>query len=156
MNAYKIMMFILLFNFSISLVTGLSIYSNTHVSSAENFSIISEEGEMGDSFSSQKLIMDLIGWDIVASIITGSIAGVFLAYGLKVPGDSAFVYSTFASFYLIKAQESLYIFWSFGNNAPGSVKLAILAGCAVFTFVMMVALLSFLMQLVKGPWSGMQ
>lgn len=149
MNAYKVMVFIILFNLSISAVTALRIYStagNVHVDEQFNVS----------SYSGVDLVMDFVGWDLFTSFITGAIAGVFLAYGLKVPGDSAFVYSTFSSFYLLKTQDALVIFWDVGKVAPASVQLAILIACAIFTFVALVALLSFIMQLVKGPWASME
>jgi hypothetical protein len=145
------MMFILLFNFSISIVTGLSIYKTAGA--------VSPPSDMDvHGYSSVSAIMDLIGWDLFYSFIGGAIAGVFVAYGLKVPGDSAFVYSTFSTFYVVKARSAVQIFWAIGNNDSISYtgQLAILFGCVIFTFVVMVALLSFLMQLVKGPWSGME
>ena len=149
MNAYKIMLFIMLFNLSLSAVTTLHIYSAAgNVHPGENLSV--------SSYSSFQAVMDFLGWDLLVSIITGFIGGVFLAYGLKVPGDSAFVYSTFSSFYLLKTQDALTIFWEMGNTANESVQTAIIVGCVIFTFVVVIALLSFIMQLVKGPWATME
>jgi hypothetical protein len=144
------MMFLLLYNFSLSIVSGLSIYKNTHVSAPSGYDV--------ETYTTQAMIMDLIGWDLITSFLGGAIAGVFLAYGLKVPGDSAFVYSTFGTFYIVKASDAIAIFWDLAKagSTPSEVKLAILFGVVIFTFVMAVALLSFIMQLVKGPWSGME
>jgi len=148
MNAYKIMLFIIIFNISVSAVTTLNIYSSAgNVHPSEDFS--------STGYSGVQAVMDFVGWDLFASFITGAIAGVFLAYGLKVPGDSAFVYSTFSTFYLIKMQDALQIFWDMGSSADSSVQLAILISCTIFTFIAVIALLSFIMQLVKGPWATM-
>ena len=150
MNAYKIMLFLLLLNLSISAVTSLSIYSTAgNVDAPEEYNVSYYQ------YSSFNVIMDFVGWDLIASLITGAVAGVFLAYGLKVPGDSAFVYSTFSVFYLAKTQDTLRIFWSMGETASADVQTAILTGCVIFSFVVVVALLSFIMQLVKGPWATM-
>lgn len=146
MNAYKIMLFILLFNLSLSAVTTLNIYSAAGtVHPGENLSV--------GSYSSFSAVMDFIGWDLFTSFIVGAIAGVFLAF--KVPGDSAFVYSTFSTFYLVKTQDALSVFWQMGETADSSVQTAILVGCVIFTFIVLIALISFIMQLVKGPWASM-
>ena len=156
MNAYKIMLFIMIFSFCVSAVTYLNIY-NTAGGIVETDRNFSTNRTVYTSFDA---IWDIIGFDALTSVILGAIAGSLANWITGVPGDKAFLYSTFATFYLTKCGRAIAIFWSIGTYTSSSgseaVSNAVYIGVIIFSFVVAISLFSFLLQLIGGPWYSME
>lgn len=153
MNAYKIMMFILLFSFSVTIVNGLQIYSSAGNIDPEGIDFA--DGEV-TNYTTWDAVWAIIGQDLTIAVIGGIIAGSIAHWTAGVPGDKAFLYSSFVTFYLAKCIGVIQVFWSIAKVADASVKAPILVGVIIFSLVVAVSLYSFLMQLIGGPWQSME
>jgi len=158
MNAYKIMLFILLFSFCVSIVNGLQIYSTTSVYANDTYGVNITNNEI-QNYNSWDAIWSIIGSALVISIASGIISGSLANWITGVPGDKAFLYSTFMTFYVVKCAEAIQIFWNIGHVASqrgSTIGNPIYLGVILFSLVCVLALLSFLMQLIGGPWYSME
>lgn len=155
MNAYQIMGFLLLFNFSISLVGGLSIYEVGSVTQPSDDYNIMNYSELGTESAKNALLERFfisISFSLIGGIVLGSMVSIFT----NVPSDSAFVYSIFSTSYWTFAGNSILVIWGFTETGNSEVYTAIFGLVAIFTVIMAISFISFYMQLVKGPWAGMK
>jgi len=144
------MLFLVLFNLSVSAVSVLDIYSDAGI-------VHPDDVFNAETYSGWAAILDFIGWAALFALIGGVMAASFYPFSSRVLGESAFVYGAFTGFYFTKTWQSLNIFWAYGNLTTNvDAKLAILVGCGIFGVIVVVAYLSFMLQLVKGPWGTME
>jgi len=156
MNAYKIMVFILLFSFSVTIVTGLNIYSSSGNVHPEGINFT--DGEV-TNYETWDVLWGLMGRDLTLAVVSGAIAGAIAKWIAGVPGDRAFLYSSFVTFYLAKTAGAIQVFWAIAQTAAQhgtEIKTAILVGVIIFSAVVALSLFSFLMQLIGGPWQSME
>ena len=156
MNAYKIMLVILLFSFSVTIVYVLNIYYSAGIVDPEGISF--SDGEIAN-YTSWDALWEVMGRDLTIAVIGGIIAGSIAHWAAGVPGDKAFLYSSFVTFYLAKTTSAIAVFWSYGNVAGlygTNIKAAVLVGVIIFSVIVAISLFSFLMQLIGGPWASME
>ena len=153
MNAYQIMMFLLLLNLSISIVNSVGIF-NVGVN-PEDYNASGYEAKEEYTASGDFGTIRFIGVSI-ASILSGAILGVFVGYLTQVPADSAIAYSIFTTTFWGLAYNASSVLWNFGTIAGDDYNAGIMMLLLVFFAVMAISFIAFLMQLVKGPWSTYQ
>lgn len=146
MKAVHIMLFLLLFNLSISIVGTLNIY-NLGVDVPEDFrqgSVESYESTTG------RRDIRLEFFVIVAeSLIFGMVAGSIMTYFTKIPADKAYVYSVFFSSYWAMAWSSSSILWNLGSDNLGVQTIVV-----VFAIVLVVMFMIGVMQMPVGGWKS--
>ena len=155
MNAYQIMGFLLLFNFSISIIGALSIYEVGSISAPPSDYDIRNYSDL-PAETAQSALLSRFYISIGAGFIGGIVLGAMVSIFTNVPSDAAFVYSFFGTYYWTFAQNSLSIIWGFTDVGNAEASLAIFSIVAIFTVILAIAFVSFIMQLVKGPWAGMK
>jgi len=172
MKAYQIMMFLMLFNVSVSLISivpienpdgtyrygifqpgvspglkdGVDVYNVSNVGA----------GELG---SSDAVVWRFLGTTITA-LVLGMIAGAVVAYLTKVPADSAVAYSIISTEFWACSYSSLAIFWDMGKIPTGSVggvemNIGIMAFVYIFTAILAIIYVAWLVQLVRGGFKSM-
>lgn len=153
MNAYQLMMFLLLFNVSISIVIGLGIYN-----SVPEPSDIPGESDVGNiSFSTlheqQKSdLLAIFGSNVIIGLVSATVIGGALSFITQVPGDAAFAYSFFISFYWTMAKNTVDVLYLLAGSAGVGLSYIV----AVFVIILVISFISFLIQLVRGPWATMR
>jgi len=145
LKAYQLMMFLLLFNLCVSVVSALSIYRALPVTVGDEYDVtgnpVSRTGG-GDPF------VRFFG-SVMTSIIAGVLAGALVSYFTNVPADSAFAYSLFGS-----------TFWGIAYSAVASIQ-EIYPGnigvtTVVFIFIIILAgtFAAGMAQLIRGGWKS--
>lgn len=163
MKAYQIMMFILLINLSISLLSVIPVEDsngNTRyglfridVDIDERYNVSDYEAQPGAAEA------DLPVWRFLgttlAGLVSGAIAGTIIAYLSKVPADSAIAYSIFTG-----------TFWGITISAIAVLSsIALIAGGGTPTMIIMIFIFMFtgitaivfvvgLLQLIRGGWAS--
>ena len=161
MNAYQLMSFLLIFNVSVSIVLALGIYSSTPAQPTP-FSV--EEGKYREDvyLSAEALaeknkaeLLGIFGGNIVTALVVGAVLGGALSWLTQIPGDAAFVYAMFIAFYWSMAKNTIDILFTLagGTGAPGQGMVYVVI---VFAIILGISFLSFMMQLVRGPWQSMR
>ena len=169
MKAYQIMMFLMLFNVSISLISIVPVQQPD----GENYTYglfkpgISPPGKYDVSkFSAGAVDGDAVVWRFLgttlSALVLGMIAGAIVAYLTKVPADSAVAYSIVSTEFWAMAYTSLSIFWDMGQIPAGQdpvggveMNVGILAFVAIFTAILAVVYAAWLVQLVRGGFKSM-
>ena len=148
MNAYQVMVFLLLFNLSLSIVISLDLYITESSPSDENLSIDElKEVQKPD-------LLNVFGGNVLGSLVVGTVVGGALSIFTGIPGDAAFAYSYFVSFYWGFAKNTLDILYSLLLESGSNTGLNFIV--IVFVTILGIAFLSFLIQLVRGPWATMR
>ena len=156
MKAQEIMMFLLIFNLSLSLIGALHIY-NLDVSVAEekfNVSGYDAGTARGSSEGTNNLVWVLLGTSISA-IAGGIIAGAMTSWLTRIPTDAGVAYGVFAG-----------AFWGITLGASRTIwNIAYMSGLAGYNTAILMVIFIFLgvtgvvfiygfVQLVKGGWKG--
>jgi len=148
MNAYHIMVFLLLFNVSLSIVISLDLYTASSPPGDENLSIDAlKEVRKPD-------LLNVFGGNVLLALAGGTIIGGALSIFTGIPGDAAFAYAYFVSFYWGFAKNTLDILYSLLLESGSNTGLNFIV--IVFVTILGIAFLSFLIQLVRGPWATMR
>jgi len=145
-KAVHIMLFLLLFNLSISLVGVLHIY-NIGVDVPEDFSQGNIENY--ESTSARRDIITDFFVLVAESLIFGMVAGSIMTYFTKIPADKAYVYSVFFTTYWAMAWSSTSIIWSMGSDNQG-VQMVVIVFSIILVSMFMIAI----MQMPVGGWKS--
>ena len=143
MKAYQLMMFMLLFCLSISVIDVLNIYQFNEVNVGSEYNTertgVTEPSRTTDRFFGS----------LLASAAIGAIAGAVVSYLTKVPADSAFAYSIFATSFWGIAYNALATIWELAPNNQGiGVIIVIFSIVLAGTFAVGMA------QLIRGGWKS--
>ena len=145
MKAYNIMMFILVFNLFLWIVTiGIGIYDLS-------YSGISPEAP-NDATTEEKenALLSRIGGTTLAVAVGSIVSGAIIGSILKVEKASqAFVYGAITSVFWITYLQSVGVFWNISSSVPGGIIILILI-TAVIAYVFLVGLF----QMVTGGWKS--
>jgi len=156
MNAYHLMAFLLLFNISMSVVLSMSIYTVP----VEPVPIVDVDdtntsADFSNPNSLQKAnLLYIFGGNVIAGLLMGVVFGGALAIWTQIPGDAAFAYSIFITFYWTMAKNTVDILYAISEGTGAGDGLIYVV--AVFVAVLAVSFVSFMIQLVRGPWGSMR
>ena len=147
MKAYEIMVFLLIFNLSISVVAVLHIY-NLGITVSSDYDVSQYEATASDT---QKLAFRILAINLItftAGIVAGALIG---SWVLKIPADSGAAYGAFTGVFWGACYNAMSIIWSIGEGQVGVMII-------VFIFTILTGVVFFvgLMQLVRGGWKGMK
>jgi len=147
-KAYQLMMFMLLFSLSISVVNVLHIYNMENVIDPENVDTTYNVADYEASVDSNAVVMRFFG-DLIEGLVLGGIAATIISYFTKIPSDAAFAYGIFGGTYFGFAKNALGTIWSI---QPGN------EGIMVIVFIFAVALgavfITGILQLIRGGWEA--
>ena len=144
MKAYQLMMFLLLLNLSISLIGVLNIYNPDAIPTTSS----DYDPSRPDNVEPLSVADKFFG-SLLTSVVIGTIAGAVVSYFTKVPADSAFAYSLFATSFWAIAYNALSFIWEiYPNNAGIGVIIVI------FTIVLAGTFAAGLAQLIRGGWKS--
>ena len=139
MKAYQIMMFLLIFNLSISLVGALHIY-NTGVGTDEQYDIEGKDAPtLSDSFFGKLLITSFLG----------AMAAAVISFATKIPADAAFAYSLFSSAFWGIAWQAIDVLTAIGQYSTG-IWLVV----GIFIILLGGVFVVGLAQLIRGGWKS--
>jgi len=151
MKAYQIMMFLLLFNLSVSMISALSIY-NIGVAVDEEYDVTNYEGDVSPRES------DIIAWRFLGAtltgLVTGAIAGAVVAYFTRVPADSGVAYGIFTGTFWGIAYSAIAIFWDIASVPTGGANLALMMLVFIFIGILGVVFAVGLLQLIRGGFKS--
>jgi len=150
MKAQEIMMFLLLFNLTISLVGGLHIY-NMGITVNETYNV----SEFAASDDTQIAVWRLLGESIL-SILAGATAGALLAsWTAKIPSDAGAAYGVFAGLFTSITLRAASTLWNLAYM-PGATEynIAILMIIVIFLGVTGIIFVMGLLQMIRGGWKG--
>jgi hypothetical protein len=160
MKAIQIMMFLIIFNFSISMISAINIY---------NLEEYEQQGEMIDEFgeridedtfetsgASAKGLFDFFMSHIIVISLSATI-GIFAGFsdkyiGSGISGLDSFLYSLFTGIFLTTTWQSSEIFLSLGSNNYG-VYIIVIAFALISSVVFVIALYQIAS---KGGWRSFE
>lgn len=168
MKAYQIMMFLMLFNLSVSMIAIIPIQGPTEgnitygiyqpaVAVNNTYNVSRIDAEAGDDGS--KVVWRFLGFTVLA-LIGGAIAGAIVAYLSRVPADSAVAYSIVATEFWAIAYSALAIIWDMGKIPTGSVgdvpvNIGVMMFVYAFTGILAVIWIAWIIQLIRGGFKSM-
>jgi hypothetical protein len=138
MKAYHVMMFLLLFNLSISAINALSIYPSWGVT----------PGYDAPTSTGSSAFYSLAG-PILSAFVGGVIMASFIRVFTRIPSAAAYVYSIFGGFFIGFTINSMRVLWSL---APDNLAMLIVLG--IFGMVTGIVFVAGMMQIVGGGWGG--
>lgn len=149
MKAYHIMMFLLLFNMSVSAIGALHIYNGGLTVSADY--------DLSDGHLEAKggVRVPVFFGSLMVGILTGVITGTILNYFAGVPGDASFAYGLFAgSFWGItySAANSLFEIGRSDTDVSGVVTIIV----GMFLVITCGTFIAGLVQMIKGGWQSFE
>ena len=149
MKAYQLMLFMLLFSLSISVINVLHIYNmESEIDPSQvdsDFDVSDYEGSAGGG---ETVAMRFFG-TLITGIIAGTIISGIVSYFTKVPADAAFAYGLFGSSFWAIAISALDTIWRIDPGNEGiMVVIVIFAICLGASFV------AGILQLIRGGWGG--
>jgi hypothetical protein len=137
MKAYHIMMFLLLFNLSISAINILHIYPT-----------VATPGYDAPTSSGTSAFYSLAG-PILTAFVGGVIMASFIRVFTRIPSAAAYVYSIFGGFFIAFTIQSMRVLWTL---APGNLGMLVVLG--IFGVITGVVFVAGMMQIVGGGWGG--
>ena len=150
MKAQEIMMFLLLFNFLISVVGALHIYdTGINVNETYNASYF-------ESHSKGTSAVYIILGGTIAAIVGGAIAGALVTgWFSKIPSDAGAAYGIFTGLFLFITLNAAGTLWQLAY-IPGAAEYntAILMIIGIFLAITGVIFVMGLLQMVRGGWKG--
>ena len=152
MKAYNIMMFVLIFNLFLWIVTSIGIYTLGFEGGLQlDESKIDTSMDEAEQMEQRQnlLLWQLAGttlWMVVGTIMAGAIIG-----GIFKVQDSyqAIVYGAITSIFWVSYYQSMRIFWGISSAVPGGIIILILI-TAVIVYIFLVGLF----QMITGGWKG--
>ena len=150
MRAYQIMIFLMLFNISINVITLLGIFPvpSTAYNTDRTFDVSVTTGINQGS-------LWLFTGSIALFSVGGAIAGAFYSRISSVPADSAAAYGFFGGFFLSMTISTFSIFNGIAIQA-GPASIAVYTMVSVFMGIIGVFFFAGLMQMIKGGWRTME
>ena len=142
MRAYHIMMFLLLFNLSISVVSALGIYP-AYVSTDPAYDVTSTNA--GNS------ALYRFGGGLLATSLAAVMAGSLISYFTKLPAAAAVAYTLFATQFWNFTIQTFSVLWAIGG---GNVGMTVVI--TVFGIMVGIIFLAGLMQMVSGGWRAVE
>jgi len=152
MKAYQIMMFLLLFNLSISLVSALNIYNIGIAITNEDYDVEDYDAAVGAG-ENDKIVWRFIGATITG-MVTGAIAGAVVAYLTRVPADSGVAYGIFTGTFWGITYSAVAIFWDIARVPTGGANVGLLMLIFIFVGIIAVIFVTGLLQLIRGGWKS--
>lgn len=144
MKAYQLMMFLLLFNICISVVSVLSIYRAPVVTVGDEYDVTTGVTETSSTGPQVRFFGSLI-----VGVVTGIIAGAIISYLTNIPADAAFAYSLFGSTFWSIAYSAVA---SIGEIYPNNVGVSVVIG--IFIIVLAGTFAAGIAQLIRGGWKS--
>jgi len=145
MNAVKIMLFLLIFNISLSLVSGLYIY-NMQTTGDEKFSMEEIEEHSGETS-----IWYFVGGATFATIVGGAVAGAVIGYvGGKIPTAEGIAYGVFAGTIIGVFITSTSILSNIVNMVPPFARGGVSVIVGLFLGITGLLIIIGYIQLIKG------
>ena len=148
MKAYELLMFLLIFNVSISIVNDLNIF-DVGIS-------VSSEYQYDEDMDTSNLWWQFLGGSSLLTIGIGAIAGAVIGVLLtKIPSDAGAIYGAFTGAFWSSYVRVVAILWSIAAIAGQANNYGIMI--IIFLFSGISGLIFFVgfSQLVRGPWKGM-
>ena len=148
MKAYQLMMFMLLFSLSISVINVLHIYNMESVIDPSEVNANYNVADYEASAGGDSVAMRFFG-DLITGVVIGAVIGGIVSYFTKVPADAAFAYSLFGGSFWGIALNALDTIWRIQpENAGIMVVVFIFAAALGATFVVGI------LQLIRGGWEA--
>lgn len=144
MKAWHIMIFLLLFNLSISVITTLHIYPL-------GISVSNEYNVTSGAYSSTKGVTNWFFGSLIAGFIGGAIMASFVRAFTRIPSAAAYVYSIFATEFWVITGNAFSVLW---NIAPGNMGMIVVI--TIFGIMVGAVFLAGMLQIVAGAWSGIE
>jgi len=144
-KALHVMLFLLLFNLSVSIVGGLHIY-NMGVDPGE---FTKGNIETYQTASARQDVFANFFITALESLIVGIISGSIVSYFTRIPADKAYVYSIFFSTYFWMGWNSTSIIWSVGSGNQGVQMIVI-----IFSIILIILFMIAIMQMPVGGWKS--
>lgn len=142
MRAINIMMFLLLFNLSISIVGALNIYPS--------YTSVGPDYDVSSANAGDAALSRFFGSIIVASI-GGIIAGSIIAYLTKLPAASVLAYTIMTGDFWVITSNAFQVLWQIGGENTGMFVVLIVLGIITgFSF------LAGIMQMITGGWRALE
>jgi len=158
-KAFNIMIFLLIFNMSISLISAIPVDRDADG--------VLESGifEMGLSTNSSYDVTeyenvgpaDIVVRFIATSILGiagGIIGGAALSWVANVPADSSIAYGAFVGTFWSQTLNSFWILWNLGATRGGIVQDIMMYFLFIFGAIIGVVFVAGMIQLVKGGWKS--
>ena len=153
MKAYYIMMYILIFNIMLWIVTvGLGLSSNVNYSSIDptDIQVDTTKNETEQMKEKQNALLWKLAGQTIFMAVTAIMAGAIIGSILKIEDSyQAFVYGSITSIFWTSYIQSIAVFWNISNSIPGGIIILILI-TAIVAYVFLVGLF----QMVTGGWKG--
>lgn len=145
MKAYQIMMFVIIFNMSLSIIGALSIYEPP-VSVDDTYDV----NTYRTANAGENLASTLLGGTFVA-VIAGAISGALIgSWVLKIPSSDGAAYGLFATLFWSSFLTASVILFRIGGESKG-----ILIAITVFLLLSGLIFVTGFMQLIRGGFKGM-
>lgn len=141
MKAWHIMLFLLLFNLSVSVVSTLHIYV---MPTTPYYNVTTYSSTANGAFYS-------IFGNIILTFISSAIAASFIRVFTRIPSAAAYVYSLFAGVFITITVNSFSVLWGI---APGNAGLVVVL--VIFGIITGGIFLGGMAQIVGGAWSGIE
>jgi len=131
MKAQEIMMFLLLFNLSVSVVGALSIYNIGVTPPEDKYNVTNVPSTNADDIT-YRFLGDTIGFMVV-----GIVAGAMTSWLTRIPTDAGAAYGFFSGLFWGVTVSTIRIIWSIGNGFPGATgaNLGILVIIFIFHWI---------------------
>jgi len=142
MRAFHIMLFLMIFNLSLSLVGALSIYP-TYVSTDARYDV--------SATNAGNAALYRFGGALLVASIGGIMAGSLISYFTKLPAAAAVAYGLFASSFWTFTIDAFAVLWRIGNG-----NLGVTAVITIFGIIVGIIFLAGMMQMVSGGWRGIE
>ena len=152
MKAYQIMMFMLLFSLSISVINVLHIYNieNQIDPTDQNDPAEGINYDVSDyQASSAGTVTGRFFGDLMLGIIAGVIAATITSYFTRVPADAAFAYGLFGGAFWGIAKNALGVIW---RIKPGDEGIMIIL--VIFAIILSASFVVGILQMIRGGWES--
>lgn len=148
MKAYELLLFLLIFNVCISIVSDLDIF---HIGID-----VSSEYQYDEDTDTRNMWWRFLGGSSLLTIGAGAIAGAVIGVLLtKIPSDAGAIYGAFTGAFWSSYIRVVAILWNIAGMAGHGTNYGIMI--IIFLFAGLSGLIFFagFSQLVRGPWRGM-
>lgn len=154
MNFFRIMVFLILINVSVSIISALGIYQSTTDYNVDTKYDLENIEPTVVSHNPGAIFWRFFGHSI-SSLVIGGIAGAAIALIGQVPADRSIAYSAFSTFFLQSTFVTIGVLSNLAQEAESfGAAFAVNVIIALFIGIAGVSAVAFFMQLITSGWES--